>query len=82
MKLTESEMEMLKRVMDNGIYQLDRSYKYIGSGPEHVKYCEIPAELFPEVEKLLRWKGYTLVNKDTAKLDPTRGAVGRVLGEQ
>lgn len=82
MKLTESEMEMLKRVMDNGIYQLDRSYRYIGSGPEHVKYCEIPAELFPDVERLLKSKGYMLINKDVAKLDPTRGAVGRMLEER
>lgn len=79
MKLTDKEMEMLKRIMDNGIFKLDRSYKYIGSGPEHAKYCEIPAELFPDVERLLNSKGYRLINRDTAKLDPTRGAVGRML---
>lgn len=77
--MTVSELEMLKRLFDQGVYELDRSHKIIGKGKDHVRTVEVPAELFPDVERLLKAKGYNLINRDTAKLDVTGGAVSRML---
>lgn len=77
--MTVSELEMLKRLFDQGVYELDRSYKVIGKGKNYVRTVEVPVELFPDVERLLKEKGYNLINRDTSKLDVTGGAVSRML---
>ena len=79
-EMSVADIEMLRRIMDNGIYILDRSTKIIDKN--RTRTVEVPAELFPQVEAVLNSHGFKLVNRDTARLqDVTGGAVSRMLEE-
>ncbi len=78
MDLTPADWAMLKRIMSNGIFVLDRTNKIISK--DRTVTAEIPKELFDQVKNILQQSGYQLIDRDSHKLeDITGGAISRML---